>query len=297
KHAGQPAESDDAINTMSGALGSRSGAVGQGVRVEDLRDPGYWLVEVDQRRKQNAELFLERHVERLPGRGEGAVGLKWVCGLDVDTAYRSLRGFREGDHLNVLAEGTPRRGHLLLAVDLLGPGPSAVLLPRGQWRAEGHPAAALGHCDIHPLADCLRRRALGHLAEVDSVDLFDRGDEEAVDLRSLLRISANDVSGATVRLPIGNNEVTHRGVLQVRALQGDPGTAAGLEVAFRVRLEPVSDAHDVCFCLPRQNWKDEGCALHSGSPSVSWRRGAPPHQAAIPAGITGGCLTLRRRAS
>jgi hypothetical protein len=35
------------------------------VRVEDLRDPGYWLVEVDERRKQNAELFLERHVERL----------------------------------------------------------------------------------------------------------------------------------------------------------------------------------------------------------------------------------------
>jgi hypothetical protein len=66
------------------------------------------------------------------------------------------------------------------------PGAAAVLLTRDERCAEGHPTATLLHFWINPLTYGLRRWALGHVGDIDPVDLFDRCHEEAVDLRRLL---------------------------------------------------------------------------------------------------------------
>ena len=53
-------------------------------------------------------------------------------------------------------------------------GPAAVLLPRDDRCAEGHPTAPFGHFWINPLAYGLRRWALWDVGDIDPVHLLNR---------------------------------------------------------------------------------------------------------------------------
>src|SRR2546423_15627563 len=84
--------------------GRRAVAAAQCQRIKDRGDTGYGLTEIDERREQAAQRFLEVDVERVRRRGELPVALERVDAFEVDGGHRSVRCVVERHHLDVLPE-------------------------------------------------------------------------------------------------------------------------------------------------------------------------------------------------